>query len=225
MSQHETPGQGGYALRVVRVHAGQSITFLMLTDSLYGVLTRWEGRGREGRSVLCQEHAADWPGAKKMQWKGYIAALMAGSGTDGRWWPVVLEVTEHAELYLRDKLARNQVWNFHRSKIGKKVAPVSATLETTLNQSWQPPAFDILGVLRSVYRCLCDFPASVPNPLPAWSLVQPIEGPPIGQLGCDVGEQSRSSSEEIRNVLDAWRKKKAGANAGKGAGNGSSTTN
>jgi hypothetical protein len=196
--------QGQYALRLTRIKEGQSFTFRFLSASYGGVITHWW----RGRSQYCPG-AADCPIAVhrlQPQWRGYCAAELWHLAS-GLWYPCALEISEHAELDLRGRYQRGQIWTFSRAPdLDNKPQPVVAKYLAPVNDSRLPDPFDYKEVVRTVYH-RPDMAFDRPNPLPPRILATPSAGqpPPLGGNG-EV-DADLCSAEEVHQILEAWRKK------------------
>jgi hypothetical protein len=134
-------------IEVVRVQAGASALFRILSPSYGGLFTHFKGRSKycPGED-FCLLHKMD------RIWKGYCAA---------EWWlekekvwrPCVLEITESLELDMRGKFGRGQVWEVYREQRTSKKAPqVMGKLHETVDVSRLRPPFDVVPVLRALYH-------------------------------------------------------------------------
>lgn len=157
------------SVRIVRIEPGASVCLRMLSESIGGLITHWDGKKSKyciGEGCPSNLHSRD------RTWKGYVAAQQFRPLTKD-WLPVVLELTEHAELDMREAYQRGQEWVLER-RFGsnKKAGPVTASLHKPAALQALPAPFDVLRVLVHVYHCN-DISLNVKNPLPP-RLVLPI---------------------------------------------------
>lgn len=143
-------GQVALPLRVFRVAPGTSILVRTLASSYKGFLTHYY----RGRSRVCLANECDVNYHKiPTDWKGYTPVEI-WEGTKAKWFPVVLEITEHLELDFRHLFQRGQIWEVYREIVGaKKGTPVCGKLMEELDPKRLPPAFDVIRTVRSMYKC------------------------------------------------------------------------
>jgi hypothetical protein len=155
------PSQSSF-VHVRRIANGESVHFRCLSEFYGGLLTHWE----KTRSRVCLGEDCKSPQHKiETIWKGYIAAEELDR-RHGAWHPVVLEISEHAELDLRGRYKRGQVWKFSRFlKDGKKQSSVTAELLGEYDMNAVPAAFDVNRVLLHMYHVQA-IDLGAKNPLP-----------------------------------------------------------
>jgi len=174
---HEQP----VAVRIERVPKGGSMNVRALSPHYAGLFTHWNPRKKKGE--YCAGDDCPLPMHKTPRtWHGYFAAQLYDAGRQ-RWSPCVFELTEHAELDLRGRYRRGQVWRFDRPATkGDKAAPVTATLLGSYPDTVVPVAFDLRNVLRYVFH-VSDLNMGHANPLPPRVLV--VEQP-FSKAGFEV---------------------------------------
>jgi hypothetical protein len=196
--------KGQYALRLTRIKEGQSLTFRMLSAVYGGILTHWW----RGRSQYCPGRE-DCPVAihrLQPQWRGYCAAELWHLQS-GMWYPCALEISEHAELDLRGRFQRGQIWTFSRAADQDgKPQPIVAKYIAPVSDSRLPDAFDFKDVVRNVYHCP-GMKFDAPNPLPPRILAAPSAGQPPPLSGNGEVDADLCSAEEVHEILEKWRKK------------------
>lgn len=154
-----------YPLEVFRIKPGESWFVKMLGERqpIRGCFTHWMGRF----SVYCPGTGCE-PNAHKREriWKGYTACEVWYPEPPGFWRPYVLEVTEHAELEMRHKYQRGQVWELSCAPATKtKHFPVVARLSEEITNV--PADFEtVLCLLRFYHRTDGKIDLSNKNPLP-----------------------------------------------------------
>jgi hypothetical protein len=160
---------GPQPVRVLRVEVGQIHKLRMLSPEIGGCMTHYVGK----RSRYCSGDDC-FPAYHRTEqiYKGYVAAELFREGNDD-WLPVVLEVTEHAELDMRQLYRRGQVWQLSRAADRKgKQGPVRALLIDTGDPEEVPEAFNIEIVLQHLYHVLAvDLRAR--NPMPPRLVMSP----------------------------------------------------
>jgi hypothetical protein len=161
---------GPLPVRVLRIESGTIHFLKMLSPEIGGCFTHFVG----GRSRYCAGPScyATWHKTEAI-YKGYVAALLLRKATND-WFPCVLEITEHAELDMRQVYARGQVWALSRpaEKRGKK-GPVVAQLTSHGDAKTTPPAFNLHLVLQHLFH-RDDIDLSARNPLPPRLVMEPI---------------------------------------------------
>jgi hypothetical protein len=192
-----------YALRVLRVNAGESLVLRLLQSTYHGILTHYLRK----RSWVCE--GEDCPAARHhtpSQWRGYVPANLWHQDSQ-LWYPTVLELTEHAELDLRGRLERGQLWCFSRAPDGgDRHFPVTATLIGGHDPDIVPAPFDVLPVVRTLYRA----PYLVldkDNPMPAKTFVVPIRGEAPTDSGAP--QSDRLSPLELHRLIEERRSRPA----------------
>lgn len=216
MSERNPPpaGQGparNLPLKVFRVDPGQTVTVRMLSKSYGGLFTHWA----RGRSHYCNPDGCDGTLHKTERfWKGYAAADI-WNRQRALWFPVVLEITEHTELDLRQVYKRGQVWELERPAQAKsKKGPVRAWLIESRDPAQVPPAHEIVPVLRHLYHVDCiDLESS--NPMPDRVYVEPSADPgPAARHDGDKPlspEERKAVWEQVRKGMHANGKAPQGA--------------
>lgn len=200
--------KGQYALRLTRVKEGQSLTFRMLSGFYGGILTHWW----RGRSQYCPGSGECPQPIHRLQpqWRGYCAAEMWHLAS-GMWYPCALELSEHAELDLRGRYQRGQVWAFTRAADQDgKPQPIIARLLGEAGDMRLPDPFDFKSVVCNVYHVpAMKFDAA--NPLPPRVLAVPSIGKPPPGIGADGLDADLCSAEEVHTMLEAWKRKQGKA--------------
>lgn len=178
MSSRLTPAGNGCApggpLRVHRIEPGTISVVRCLSAIIGGLFTHYQ----RGRSVYCEGLNCP-PALHRMDrvWKGYIAGELH-KPADDLWYPVVLEITEHAELWMRERYGRGQIWAFRRQpELKGKRSPVEPELLETRDPEGVPKPFDIVGCLLHLYhRDSLDLTQR--NPLPPRLCLPPSQAEP-----------------------------------------------
>jgi hypothetical protein len=168
-------------------------------DFIGGLFVHYRGK----TSKYC--HSRCPPDLHKIprQWYGYLAAERYHQ-PDRVWYPIVLEVTENAEMEMRGVAARGQVWVFSRGpRVDHKHAPVVAVLTEQLDTSILPPAFNVLPVLHRRYRS-DEIDLSVRNPMPS-KVTMPVSQGPVPEVLRGLADGAQVSAED----MEAWRAKLA----------------
>jgi hypothetical protein len=195
-----------YALRVARIKPGDILTFRALSEGYSGVLTHFWGQ----RSVYCpgEPRCLRTIHARPIVWKGYAAAEVLDPRAQ-LWWPCVLELTENAELDLRDRWCRGLEFTLTRAvSVHGEQRPTSVSLGVVCCDERLRPVFDIRPAVCSLYHV----PAlriDVPNPLPARVFVEPS---PAGDRGGDQSERNGkpASRDDVQRLLAEFRKRLSG---------------
>jgi hypothetical protein len=208
--ENPSPSPDRYAVRVTRLEPGQSAILRMLSVSILGLLTHWI----KGRSVYCPgpDDCAGTNHRESAVWKGYVAAQLWQASTK-LYYDTVLEVTESAELDMRGRYRRGQLWCLSRtgSSRGKK-CPVSANLVDSHDPASCPSTFDPLPLLQQLYHRL-DVSIGISNPMPGRMFAVPATG--------DSPAAGKGKAEEATKFdKEAWRKimeERAGRHAKDGA--------
>jgi len=205
------PAPGPIPLRVFRIDKGRSHRVRFLTDDVYGCFIHYVKDG----SQLCpgKECGRDCPRGKKM-WKGYTLAEVLDPSIKS-WWPVVLELTENAEVELRGQIKRRALVQLSREEdSGKKKQPVRARLLGVVPSSdalrqeieWKP-------VLYRLYRVQA-LPPHQKNPLPDRIFVEAQPDVPGEPRQDPSGAPQESVDQEggvavLRSLAEEWRKRTA----------------
>lgn len=174
-----------FALRVLRIAEEQSVKVLTLSDCYGGISTHYQGGKKgTGRSIYCK------PGECPTTihnipptWKGYFAGLVWDAAVS-KWAPWCVELTEWAELDMRGRYQRGQVWMMERKpRPDRQQQPLTCRLVEERDPHDVPPAFDYRPVLLHVYhitKICCD----VPNPMPPRVMVEFHElAAPLSDIG------------------------------------------
>lgn len=192
-------------VKVERVELNDSKIVRCLSDTIGGCFTHYF----RGRSQFC--HGKDCnPLMHKTDatWKGYIAAEWYIEQL-AAWRPIVMEITEHAELDMRGLYRRGQIWNFYRpSDASKKNPPTFAALLEERSPESMPPAFDILPVLQTLYHTM-NIDLGVLNPLPPRVLLYDSADPPPEFLREKVEQQQAAQAEQARKLREMAERDKA----------------
>lgn len=204
-AQTQRPGSvdsGAYALRIVRVEAGTSFTFRVLSDHYGGVLTHWHG----GRSLYCPG-PDDCPSVTHRTptfWKGYLPCEIWAE-RKGQWFACLLELTEHAELDIRGRCKRGQLWTFSRAlNQGKHRQPVVGNLLETRDAAKWPQTFEYSPVLRTLYH-VEKIKADKANPMPAKVIVTPSIDQGPHKPGVETADPA--SAQAIHEMVERFTKK------------------
>lgn len=180
------------SLRLFRVQAGQTCKVLFRSYSNQGCFTHWIGK-----TEWCDPKGCPpiWHKTRRL-WYGYESCDL-WDHPSGQWLPIVLEITSHAELDLRDLCKRGQIWTFTRPMPiprGKRTKhfPVTATYNESREVSEVPHALDVLAVLAHNFS-RPDILLGEANPLPPKQFAVPtVMAPPKGL---------QKEEEKSRNVL------------------------
>jgi hypothetical protein len=208
----ENPPMNGdrFAVRVTRLKAGQSCTIRTLSLALWGLLTHYV----KDRSMYCPGRG-ECPVTLHAQgsvWKGYIAAELWSDQTK-RYYPTVAEITESAELDMRGRYKRGQLWTLSRppSATGKR-CPYVATLLESQAEADCPPPFDVIPLLQQMYHRL-DVRLDAENPLPGRIFAAAHEG-----VGPQLGDVEKvASQEELRSAYKRLMEERGHTNGKGGA--------
>jgi hypothetical protein len=149
-------------VRLFRIREGETHLVLSLSPQYGGMFTHFH----KGMSKYCRGNACRAELHKlDRNWKGFAAVLVYRDVVKA-WFPAVLEITAAAELDLRGRWTRGQVWEFKcPPKRGKKHYPASCRLTGTAELDRLPPAFDYRAVLLHLFNEeVLDLDAR--NPLP-----------------------------------------------------------
>jgi hypothetical protein len=167
-------------LRLFRIEPGTSWHVRLLHGTFYGLQAHWDrGRNRLCEVDNCKRCSARLPKV----WKGYNCAEVYDSASD-LWCPVVLEITESAELDMRDRTKRGQVWLLERAPAhAAQAVPVVATLIEQQDPASVSKPFEIRGVVASVYHYFDPLPPSSSSPAPARVMVAAVKGTPPPGFG------------------------------------------
>lgn len=192
-----------YALRVLRLDPEDVHLVRVLSTSYSGLLTHWvAGRGQycAGQN-LCPRGLHQRPTI----WKGYFAAELWDQSTK-LWFPCVPELTEGAELDVRGRFQRGQIWRLSKpKKDGSSNPPLIATFHEQVDPALLPRAFDVLPVVASLYH-VAAVRLGTDNPMPPKVLAVPSHGaPPAGKD--DPEEKSAEQTKQIREMLEAFKRR------------------
>jgi hypothetical protein len=190
------------ALRIHRMAEGESFDFRMLSKPLAGRIPGILTHFVKDRSQACPGEDRCIPSVHRSGtfWKGYVAAQRYDAKL-GLWFPVALEVTEAAELDMRDNYERGQVWHLSKlpDKKGVSQAVVARFVAVSLPMPLPEP-YDIMPAIRTLYHVdvirLCES-----NPLPGRVMVEPVAGPGPGAKQ----ESPKATDQEVREVLNRLR--------------------
>lgn len=152
-----------YGVQVFRLKEGTQAHVRLLAPT-YGGLTQHYDRRSGG--IYCRDERCP-VGTHKIpeQYRGYCAAQVYNQQRR-LWVHTVLEMTEKCEMDMRPHFRRGQVWLVSKSlKMKKKMPKMRAELLEQLDADQLPPAFEILGVLRTFYHCQ-DLMLNKLNPMP-----------------------------------------------------------
>lgn len=157
-------------VRVLRVEAGQTADLWSLSPDLGGLFTHFASK----RSHYCPGATCGCPLSRVQRvWKGYIAALHYVVADDS-YHAVVLEVSEHAELDMRGRYQRGQMWRLQRPAERRgRHGPVVALLSPQPAPVALPQPFCVEKVLRHLYHC-DEIDLRHKNPLPDRVVIAPI---------------------------------------------------
>lgn len=188
-------------LEVFRVVPGQTFDVLALSESYGGCFVHW---------VKTRSHYCDPDGCQpsmhrnhQRDWKGYFAAH-AYDEQLSLWIPVVMEITSNAELDMRDRYARGQIWRISRlPELAKKKMPVTAELVEERAPADVAKDFVILPTLYRLFT-RTDVRLDQPNPMPPRTHVEPSNAPP------PPGKGERAPVEQIVSKEEAehWRQER-----------------
>jgi len=188
------PPDDPVAVRVERVAKGGSVNIRALSPHYAGLFTHWNPKKKKG------EYCAgdDCPPAMHRTprtWHGYFAAqLFDAAGS--LWRPCVFELTEHAELDVRSRYRRGQVWRFDRPAVKDgKPGVVTATLMGSYPDTVVPQPFDLRSVLLYVFH-VENLNMGHPNPLPPRVLV--VEQP-FSKVGFEAHQGDSPSGDRARD--------------------------
>jgi hypothetical protein len=198
------PGSGSVpakpiVLEVLRVAHGQKVAVRSLVSEIGGLLTHWKVHSQYcDQTTNCRHCRSGTP----TQWKGYFA----GEGWDAvrKWWvPCVVEVTENCELHMRHRLQRGQTWELSRPpRVKERVPePLEAMLIEECDPDGLPSAFDLYGVLRTLYH-VNHISLTTPNPLPDRTIVEPTAGPEPGSFARTPAIETELSAEQFRHLRE-----------------------
>ena len=101
------------AVRVQRVEKDSLLIARMLSEKIGGCNTHYVHNRSRNRAP--SHRPSPTYHRSETVWKGYVAAEIWRCATDD-WLPVVLELTEHVELDMRDVYARGQLWELRRGQ-------------------------------------------------------------------------------------------------------------
>ena len=180
---------------VLRCAEGQRFYLRTLAHEYGGLFTHWyKGDSQICRGKECFEAMHRLPRV----WKGYTPVL-AFDKILAVWFPKVFEITEHLELDFRGLFAKGQEWLISRdAPVKGKVQPVTGLLRVAEVRTSLPPAFDMSGVLRNLYRAE-QIDLTHANPKPPRTYAEPFEG----DAPEDLAEQlHREESEEQQHSAD-----------------------
>ena len=202
----------GFVLRVFRIDEGEEVYFRTISHDYGGLLTHYKGVGHycPGASS-CTMHSV------KMQWKGY-ACVDIWDPVFKSWIPWVLEITENAELDMRGRWRRGQVWRLKLPKDvpGREVCGVRAEYVEDCKIETLPQPFDFSANLFWIYRAN-PIVLDQPNPMPPRKVLKPAEAaPPPGHTGKD----GQARPEDRGNWREVQRQKKLEEAEANGNGNG-----
>lgn len=164
-------------IEVVRVEAGASEIFRILSPKYGGLFTHYKARSRycPGED-FCQLHRLD------RVWKGYCAAEW-WLRKEKAWRPCVLEITESLELDMRDFFTRGQIWEIWKEqKTSKKAPQVNGKMQELCDVNRLRPDFDYRPVLQALYH-VDAVDLSKKNPCAARILMQDSHEEPPAFLG------------------------------------------
>lgn len=139
-------------MRIIRPEAGESITALILSDHLYGILTHWDSSRR--RTFPHFDPIEECPHCQSKMpfghWRGYLAAYRP---TQHRY--VLVELTEHAAETAGlsgppPSWLRGAKITLKRGET-KKNDPVFAQLQKPLGNNWLPPEFNVVEALERIW--------------------------------------------------------------------------
>lgn len=126
-----------------------------------GIGTHYKGHTRYCAGDDCPRdlHRLEW------YYRGYFAAERYDEGSK-LWLPCVWELTEQAELDVREEYARGVVWEMYLEKVtGKRHPPARAKRYGAYPEASLPAEWDYRGVLQRMYHVrVMHF--DVRNPMP-----------------------------------------------------------
>lgn len=214
MPEHtHDPSKPVVRVQVKRCAENELLIVRFLSDSYGGLLTHYV----RGRSQYCK--GDDCPPIihkAEITWKGYAPCMWWVDGQNV-WRPIVLEITEHAELDLRAMIRKGQIWQFSRPvEPGKKNPPTFAALLEERTAQGLPPPFDVKPVLQTLYHAMT-LDLSVKNPLPPRVFAYDTDDAPPEAMKDQIEAQrirneqladaARKSQEKTKAAADRFRAK------------------
>jgi hypothetical protein len=208
--KHLKPDAQMNILRVFRVEPGTVWWIRTLSDHYGGIITHWH-RGRSHYCVGKECNPIMHRGDKI--WKGY-APVEIFLEDRKKWFPFVLEISEHLELDFRGIYRRGQIWELFRSADdGKKKLGCEAILHETCDLKTLPPAFDFTAPVKSLYHTF-ELDLTVRNPLPPRIIVQESDGEAPSKLKPKV-EANGKLQQDLQEEFNRRRAEKASPTAKK----------
>lgn len=163
-SKDARPTSAPRVLEVLRVKPGDMFFARLLSEKYCGLFTHYYQK----RSHVCKgEHCSSIIHKIDRTWKGYAAVeINSGKPNDRKWYPWVLEITEHLELDFRHRFKRGQTWElFCPAAVDRKRPGVEGKLWDVPTSATLPAAFNIVPTIQNLYHCF-ELDLSAKNPLP-----------------------------------------------------------
>jgi hypothetical protein len=192
-------------VKVLSVPESMPITVRFLAN-LQGLDTHWING-----TVPCpgREECPPANHRRGVIWKGY-AAVQAWDEIRRLWVPFVLEITECAEEYLRDRELRAEVWTLFRAEKKGKTDAVVALYCGQVDEEKLSPPFDIVPVLCRVFH-VDKLKLGRPNPIAPRLLLEPVAGeaPPMPTELLQLGtpENTKEDMERARELLRKFKER------------------
>ncbi len=168
----EPPKPIVHVLKNYYIKEGVSEKIRFLSDQIYGIRTHYVGKkgyACKGEDCLPLHHK------RGSTWKGYSPAMVWNPQLK-LWFPCCFEMSEGLELDLRHRLRRGQVWECYRDlPVEGKPQPQRAVYVVGKDSMDIPPAFDVRGIVRSLYH-LEVLPPSIKNPAADRVYLAPVTG-------------------------------------------------
>jgi hypothetical protein len=140
-NRDDRPPQGPKPLKLIRVGKGQTFVYTVLSTSLFGVWTHWDG----GRSLPCMKAKDKCLGCQRgfpKRWKGYLHCYYALAKAD-----FLLELTPRASKMLLEgveegRMLRGLQIRMERSAGGRNGRLLCSVVGVDLNEKNLPSPKD-----------------------------------------------------------------------------------
>lgn len=209
LSKDAKPAPAGRILEVLRVKPGHQFFARMLSERYCGLFTHWyQKRSHVCRGVDCSSvlHKID------KTWKGYAAVeINSGKKDDRKWYPYVLEITEHLELDFRRRYARGQTWELWappKELHGKRPAVEGKLWEVPVSPNL-PREFNIIPTIQNLYHVF-ELDLTAKNPLPDRVIVEVSDDAPPA-----IFRENEIDPEKVREADERWQQMMEKINRGK----------
>lgn len=197
-------------MRILRLEHGDTVSVRILTPMsadgrVRGCMTHYEKGTHycDSGRASCQGNRHRLP----MIWKGYLACEI-WKEKEGHWEPCVLEVSEHLEHKMCERVDRGQVWELWKKakKKGGGNQPLEGQLLEERDERTFPPHWDVTKHLAKIWRIdPVELTTVNPVPLPIRLPASLGDGPRarVVKMGPTVQQQQEAAQfAQVREQLE-----------------------